>query len=412
MSYNVDNVINVNVNVTPAGLGYANFGTIMCIVPKSDANAAVTIADYEVFTYSTLKEVADDGTAENKIWSTTSQGYLMAKAWFSQYPKPAKVSIAVTDAAATATAEENFLALREHNWWYFTAYDAATQSDAEQMIDAAKICEAERSFLLVGSTDPNVVAADNTTNVLSQLSGKGYRHCGTFFSSNLSPLGTPADAVKEADPYAGITLAARFATVNYGAANSVISGEFKKLPGVEPEGNGLSSTQYERLITTAGTPSSTGTPLRAAFYAEISAAGSGDTGRTINTYSTSEYTEYWDSVIDLDAFVNTLQVDLYNVLVNQSTKVPQTPKGQQLLQDTASQVCERFINNGYLGERVFTNPTTGEKTLTDGYYMLSSATDILKLTDAERRDRKSAPIQVMIFPAGAIHSVNITVDVM
>ncbi|WP_033735202.1 DUF3383 family protein, partial [Pseudomonas putida] len=117
-----------------------------------------------------------------------------------------------------------------------------------------------------------------------------------------------------------------------------------------------------------------------------------------------------DDVFNLDGFVNTLTVNVYNALAN-AKKLGQTPDGQQVLMDAAAQVGQRYIDNGYLGPRIYTSEETGDELLSDGYEILSKAVDILDLTDAERAERFSAPIRIRVFRAGAIHAVDITVDV-
>lgn len=115
-------------------------------------------------------------------------------------------------------------------------------------------------------------------------------------------------------------------------------------------------------------------------------------------------------MFNLDGFVNTLTVNVYNALAN-AKKLGQTPDGQQVLIDAASQVGQRYIDNGYLGPRTYTDDETGEEKLSDGWLMLSKAEDILSILDAERSGRFSAPIRMRVFRAGAIHAVDITVDV-
>ncbi|MNE86410.1 hypothetical protein D3C80_1835070 [compost metagenome] len=104
-------------------------------------------------------------------------------------------------------------------------------------------------------------------------------------------------------------------------------------------------------------------------------------------------------------------MNLYNALANFPTKLAQTPEDQQVLIDAAAQNGQRFIDNGYLGARQYTSPETGEQILSDGYEILTKAEDILGLTDAERAERLAAPIIMRLFRAGAIHAVDVTVNV-
>jgi hypothetical protein len=105
-----------------------------------------------------------------------------------------------------------------------------------------------------------------------------------------------------------------------------------------------------------------------------------------------------------------MTVALFNALAKVPTKLRQTPAGQQVLIDAAAQVGEKFIGNGYLGERLFTNDA-GEEVLSRGYEILTKAEDILLISDAERAARGAAPIVMRIFRAGAIHTVDLTANV-
>ena len=149
----------------------------------------------------------------------------------------------------------------------------------------------------------------------------------------------------------------------------------------------------------------------AVFYTKVETGGEVDNGRVINSKTTSTYGEYIDDVFNLDAFVNYLTVALYNTLAKQPAKLKQAPEGQLELINAANQVGQQFIANGYLGARNYTDPDDGETKLTQGYEVLTKADEILDLSDAERRDRKSAPIRMRIFRAGAIHAVDVVVDV-
>ena len=51
------------------------------------------------------------------------------------------------------------------------------------------------------------------------------------------------------------------------------------------------------------------------------------------------------------------------------------------------------------------------KKQTVGFEVLTQPEDILTLSDANRAARQSAPIRMRIFKAGAIHHVEVTVDV-
>ena len=213
----------------------------------------------------------------------------------------------------------------------------------------------------------------------------GTRHCYTLAHAT--------------DDYAGISLAAVFAAVNYTGQNTTITGEFKK---INAPAESLSGTEYSAMRQ----PSK-----KATFYTKVDLQGSEDAGRMINTFTHSSFGEYIDDVVNLDAFVNDLRVTLYNALTNQPTKLPQTIAGQTVLIAAAKETGERYINNGYLGERNYTDPDDGLTKFTRGYEILTKPEDILNLSESQRNNREAAPIKMRIYRAGAIHSVDVTVEV-
>ena len=254
------------------------------------------------------------------------------------------------------------------------------------MLLVADWLDANIRFSFNCSTASNIRDIASSADIASQLTTKGSRHISTFSHAT--------------DPYAGHALAAWFSSVNYSIAGSVITGEFKKLPGVAAED--LTATEYAamRLDT-----------KKAVFYTAVDLQGSTDSGRVINSLSHSSFGEFIDDIVNLDAFVNNLRVNIFNATANQTTKLPQTPPGQAVLLSAAREIAELYISNGYLGPRFWTNPDTGQEEFTEGYEILTRPEDILSITESDRDDRKSAGIRIRIFRSGAIHAVDITVDV-
>ena len=224
--------------------------------------------------------------------------------------------------------------------------------------------------------------SESTTDVCSLLKAAGTRHCFSLGS---------------ADPYAAVSLCAHFGSVLYSGKNTIISGEYKKLSVAS---DNWTSTESYNMKT-----------KQCAFYSVIDLQGSVDNGKVINSISHSSFGEWDDDVINLDAFVNSLKVSLYNALTNQTTKLAQAPDGQNVLIAAANIVGEQYIANNYLGPRNYVDPDDGLTKFTKGFEVLTQPEDILDLSDEDRNARKSAPIKMRIFKAGAIHHVDVTVDV-
>ena len=118
-----------------------------------------------------------------------------------------------------------------------------------------------------------------------------------------------------------------------------------------------------------------------------------------------------DETTGLDAFINAVQVQAFNTLQGQPTKIPQTDRGQQILISSIKVVGEQFINNGFLGLGKWTLGDLGELSYGDqinGYYFYSDSFDMQDTADREAR--KMMPINCALKLAGAGHSVDIIVQ--
>jgi hypothetical protein len=185
--------------------------------------------------------------------------------------------------------------------------------------------------------------------------------------------------------------------VNYSADRSPITGELKKSPGVTAES--LDGTAYSAMQSDK---------KKAVFYTVVDNQGSTDSGRWLNTLTHSAYGEFIDDVVNLAACINFLTTSLYNTLGKQVTKLAQTPQGQAVLIGAARATMQQFISNGYLGPRNYIDPDDGLEKYTAGFEILTKPEDILDLSDSDRNARKSAPLRIRLFRAGAIHIVEPT----
>lgn len=374
MPYPAESIINIVTNIRAAGLGTANFGAGM-VFADFDSSTDATFAEGSYRDYGGAAAVAAD-------FNIASDPYLAALAWFSSIPKPLSLRIYLRQEDDSPVESMND-AINKRIWFYWYEFETTIRANDADVLALIVAGDAAGKFY-AGTTNQAAVRDPSlSTDIVSKAKLQGSRRA--FLLSHAT------------GPYAGFELGAVFSRVNFNAANSTITGEFKKLPGITAED--LTITAYSAMKE-KGAP----------FYTVVETGGQVDAGRVINSKSTSSYGEFIDDVFNLDGFVNTLTVNTYNALAN-AKKLGQTPDGQQVLMDAAAQVGQRYIDNGYLGQRTYTDDETGDEVLSDGYEILSKASDILDLTDAERAARFSAPIRMRVFRAGAIHAVDITVDV-
>lgn len=377
MSYPVENIIPITTRIAPAGLNTANFAAAMLFAPNDELPSGFTEDTFR--TYFSLSGLSED-------FPTTTETYKAAAKWLGSTPAVPSIKIWAkndTDTLDSQTLSRAF----DTTWFYWILLPADTLATDAAVLDVAQWAENNGVMFInnqTGASAAEIRDSANTTDIASQLNTLGYRH-----------VFTPTHAT---DAYSGNALAKHFAVVNYSADNSTITGEFKKSPGVAAED--LRDTEYATMVT-----------KKAPFYSLLDLQGSTDAGRWLNTWTHSTYGEFIDDVVNLDAFINALRVGLYNALANQTTKLAQTPRGQAVLIGAAKRICEQFVRNNYLGPRNYIDPDTGLDAYTEGYEILTKPEDILGLSDADRGQRKSAPLRIRIFKAGAIHIVDVTVDV-
>jgi hypothetical protein len=379
MSYDVSNIIQITTRISPAGLGFANFGLGTLFAPEAELPVGFDPDTYRV--YNNLNDLSVD-------FADTTETYKAAARWFSPNPTVKDLYVYGVDATDISWATTLNKA-RNVVWWYWSFFTAAVYADLADVIEIAEWCEANESYFMNCQTGTNADAIrdpNNTTDIATTLTSAGYRFASTFAHAT--------------DPYAGISATKWLATVNYQAVASTLTIEGKKMSGVTAES--LTGSAYAAMKQDT---------KKSMFYTVVDLQGSTDNGRIINSWSHSTFGEYIDDVVNLSAFVNDLTVSLYNVVMNQVTKLGQDPVGQSVLIGTAKAACERFIANNYLGPRNYLDPDDGQEKFTAGYEILTKPEDILNLTDPERDERKSAPLRIRIFRKGAIHYVPVDISV-
>lgn len=378
MSYPADRIIQISARISPAGLGFANFASATIFAAAADVTAGALAVDTRK-TYFDAQELAQD-------FPESTETYKAAVAWLGGTPKMREVTIWMTDEDdATITATLN--KARDAFWWYWTIFTAPVLALPTSVKEVADWCEQNASMFInsqTGSEVSDIRDQNKTDDIASELTLLGYRHVYT--------------AAHASNAHSGSYLAKHFAAVNYSADRSTITGEFKKSPGVLSED--LKGSEIAAMEA-----------KNATFYTIVELQGSQDVGRWLNTITHSTYGEYIDDVVNLDAFINTLTVRLYNALAGVTTKLEQTPRGQAVLLATARQVGEQYIANSYLGPRNYIDPDDGEEKYTIGFEILTKPEDILDITPEDRNSRLAAPIRMRLFRAGAIHKVLVDLDI-
>jgi hypothetical protein len=390
MAYSVDNIIPINILITPAGIGYANFSTAFIIARQADLEAGATFGVDTYRDYSTLDEVGKD-------FSVGSDTYQMATRWFANIPKPLTVSVWMWNDDAT-TGDSIIDTLEKANdaawrYWYFLPHDVySVEATAILLADWADATEHPVPMTLSAAA---VVDPQSTTDLASVLRNKGNRR--VF-------VGYVPQSIVDTDPtqqYAMVQLAASFQKFRPLGDRTAITAEYQVLPGVIGARDQITTTGYGALKE-----------KNVAFFTAVELKGQFDNSRVINSKSMSSFGEFIDDVVNLDVLKNYLQVDGYNYITGTPTKRGLTPRGYAGLLATLDQTCKQFYNNGVLGQGEYTDPETGETRLAEyGFVNFGRPEDVFDLTTAQKRDRQFPETSILAILARAGHTAAVTVTV-
>ena len=122
---------------------------------------------------------------------------------------------------------------------------------------------------------------------------------------------------------------------------------------------------------------------------------------------------FFDEVHGTDWLQNRIQTDVYNLLYQSTTKIPQTDEGTHRIVNVIEAACVQAVVNGLSAPGVWTAGGFGQLSpgdvLTKGFYVY--APPVATQDQADREARKSVPIQVAVKLAGAVHFVGVIVNV-
>jgi hypothetical protein len=252
---------------------------------------------------------------------------------------------------------------------------------ADTLAAAAYVEAAGPKHVLFNTTqDAGTLSGASTTDVAYQLKQLACRRTLTQYSSSAA--------------HAAISAAARLLTVNYEDVGTAITLKFKQEPGIVAEA--LSVTQ--------------------ALAAEAKNANlfvSYENGTAILEQGVMASGDFADTVTGADWLATTIQRDVWNLFYSSTTKIPQSDDGANLVQTAVEARCAQAVNNGLAAPGVWNAGGFGILAQGDylpkGYYVYIAP--MRGQSQADRAARRCPPIQVAIKLAGAIHSVDLTINV-
>lgn len=365
----ISNVINISVQVPPAGLAPYSVNNLVCFTKDVPL---VTITDgYSV--YSSASEVATD-------WGTESLTYKAAQSVFAQSPNIITGG-GLFIVVKLVTAETLQAAMiRAATLVYYGGCSYAFTADSDELLAAATEAQTLKKLLFItSSTQTDLLSPDG---LFYKIKDQSLNHARCLFHSASAQL----NAFRWG--YAG-----RAMSVNFSASNTTMTMHLKTLAGVSSD-TGLSQTWLLQADA-----------VGADVYANIAGRAS------VLSYGANGF---FDDVYNLDWIVGALQIGGFNYLAQTSTKIPQTEAGMDGLKGAYRRVCAQSVTNGFVAAGdwnsadTFGNPEDFKRNISDfGYYIYSAK--VATQPVADRNDRKAPVCQIAIKYAGAIHSSDVIV---
>lgn len=338
-------------------------------------NIGTCVYDGDRFTVTSATSGAASSVGYASAPSTGTDVSAMLKLTFDLALEPVPGMVAESFADAVAT-----LADYSQDWYGITPATTKTLTD-DDILETAGFVESSEISRIFGVTEQDTRTLDATfiDDIPSKLKLLGYNRSFTQYSST--------------NPYAVASVFGRAFSVNFAASNSTITLKFKQEPGVA----------YEQLTKTQAKALQDKNCNVFVYY---------NTDQAILQEGVMSSGVFIDEIHGLDWLQNAVQTELWNALHQSKTKIPQTNRGMNILATICKQVCEEAVFNGLLAEGVWNADGFGQLERGDtipGYYVFFR--DINLQAQSEREQRKAPPIQIAAKLAGAIHFVDVLIDV-
>ena len=317
--------------------------------------------------------VADLSAAGNLTFSGTSAAALGLDTASTQ-------RFAGTPAEAMGTALSRIAGL--NNSWYWLTLATDTEDTDTDVLGAASWVAARPYHLIVGSTEPDALVADEDDSLFARLHALGYDRVTGIWSYT-------AD-------YKAVALAGTFSSVSFSGSGTLITGKFRVLTGTKADN--LTNAQTDELRR-----------KRVNFYELLG----GDAIISSDGTTFGSGTKYIDSIQGIDWMNNAIATDLYSAL-RTTRRIPNNADGIATIEDVIAGVCEDAVTNGLLAPIRVSNTMAGEirrvtgnenfnGVLSNGYIVY--ARPVSELTQSQRDARETVAFNVFAKLSGAVHEI-------
>ncbi len=282
-------------------------------------------------------------------------------------------------AAETALAAVTAFHDKFSSQWYGLFIPSAVDADHEDVANFVEACDPPH-FYGVATQEGGCLIAGDTANIAYTLQQMKLSHCMVQYSS--------------ANKYSVMSALGRVLTTDWLGNNTTITLMYKQEPGIVPET--LSASEADALIG-----------FNCNFFVNY------NNGTAILQNGICPSGQFVDSIIGCDWLRATIQTNVWNLLYGTNTKIPQTDAGMHILATGIEAACIQAVTNGLVAPGVWNSGGFGQLKqgdyLSKGYYVYTPP--VASQAQSDRSARKSVPFQVAVKLAGAVHSVDVAVNV-
>ncbi len=265
--------------------------------------------------------------------------------------------------------------------WYFVTVDSSITTGAD-LLSLSRWVQAKVHMLALDVVDEGVLTPNESTSLAAQLSALEQQRTFLVWS--------------RARDNKALSLAGRLSSVNFDGEDTLITPKFKSLPRTASD---IVTTAQKKELDRKWVGYYTRFGPDAIF-----AEGWTQSGDWIDV-------RYW-----LDWIISAIQDEVYNLLRQHPTRVPQTAEGLASIEAAIERVCEAGRRNGGLAPgrvseavandiRLAINNPDFDGFLTRGYLVVVGS--IADQLEQDRNARKAPPARVWITGSGAMHSATI-----
>ena len=274
--------------------------------------------------------------------------------------------------AETATASlanvvgngTEFIGLVTHKMFRDAAYSDNTGNSA---VDIAVWAEGNKKIFCNTTNDLTTLTNGSTSCVAAKLKDKTLRFSLTTFSRNVNS-------------YPSASVFGRAASVNFSAIGSTITLNLKQMPGVSAED--LTPAEYGALKS---------------YYASAVVK----IGKTVNAYTNSRMASgsWLDTTHGLLWLENRCEVDMFNLIYVNNTKIPYTQAGINTVVATLERSLRSAVRNGLCAPGYLPDGTY----LPEGFIVQSVS--LQDTASSDKSNRLYSGLSFKMVGAGALHEV-------